>query len=118
MGRAPTAGAQTLSSQLSSYFNEKFVDFKVSHTSNGLRVLLIDIPKKLWEGIIGPELVRFADEKGLRVSVYIDKNHSNKCLDLQVFINDWEPAHFATLGWLMNTVENGIHYYLMPGLSK
>ena len=81
-------------------------------------MLLTDIPKKLWEGLVGPELVRLANEKGLRVSAYIARNNSNEYLDLQVFINNWEPAHFATLGWLLNTVENGIHYYLMPGLSK
>lgn len=116
MGRAPIEGARTLSSQISSYLNEKYIDFKIGHIGQeGVRVVLEDIPEKLWNGLIGPEFVRFADKQGLKVSAAHFGSHSDGGISLIVIIMDCDAAQLARRGWLLtrSNVE-GIDYYAAP----
>jgi hypothetical protein len=119
MSRAPIKGAQTLGSLVTSYLNDKFIDHRLGHLgSGGVRVILDDVPEKVWKGIVGPEFVRLAEDRDLQVAAAHFGSHEDNGITLEVLISSFDPMDLAKQGWVLTEHDvDGIDYYSSPRMS-
>jgi len=115
MGRVPLQGSRTVAAQITSYLNEKYIDFKIGHLGTGVQVIMNDIPEKVWKGLIAPEFVRIAKEIDLTVAAAHYGSHTDGGISLEVVLSKWTAMDFARQGWLLTEPNvEGVDYYASP----